>query len=154
MPNTNQPNAGDTKMGQNKEHLPSSRKIPANRQHWPGRKYTSSTRCYTGMCSTDIRALAAQSVAVMWETVRTSEKWRKTAFGIQRPTAFFSMPFSPHLKSKWFKACVELKENLHAQIILLLLPGVEPFWHDSSTRRQSPSPLEHWGLIFWADSGG
>ena len=100
------------------------------------------------MCSTDIRALAAQSVAVMWETVRTSEKWRKTAFGIQRPTAFFSMPFSPHLKSKWFKACIELKENLHAQIILLLLPGVEPFWHDSSTRRQSPSPLKHWGLIF------
>ena len=32
---------------------------------------------------TFFRALAAQSVAVMWETVRTSEKWRKTAFGIQ-----------------------------------------------------------------------
>ena len=97
---------------------------------------------------TFFRALAAQSVAVMWETVRTSEKWRKTAFGIQRPAAFFSMSFSPHLKSKWFKACIELEENLHAQIALFLLPGVEPFCHDRSTRRQSPSPLKHWGLIF------
>ena len=57
---------------------------------------------------TFFRALAAQSVAVMWESVRTSEKLRKTAFGIQRPIAFFSMPFSPHPKSKWFKACMEL----------------------------------------------
>lgn len=57
---------------------------------------------------TFFRALAAQSVAVMWESVRTSEKLRKAAFGIQRPIAFFSMLFSPHPKSEWFKACMEL----------------------------------------------
>lgn len=42
----------------------------------------------------------SSSVAVMWERVRTSEKLRKMAFGIQRAIAFFPIPSSspPQIK--------------------------------------------------------
>lgn len=63
--------------------LPSRRNIHANRCSRSRRKYASSPRWCKIICKPDIFQGLSSSVAVMWERVRTSEKLRKTAFGIQ-----------------------------------------------------------------------
>lgn len=80
--------------------LPSRRNIYANRWCPSGRKYASSPRWCKITCNPDIFQGLNSSVAVMWERVRTSEKLRKMAFGIQRAIAFFFMPSSspPQMK--------------------------------------------------------
>lgn len=149
MPDTNQPNAGDTKMGRNKQSTrpQAERHVQTDSTDQGGNIQVAQGAIQVYAALTFFRALAAQCGCHVGDRENFREM-EKNSFGVQRPAAFFSMPFSTHLKSKWFKACIERKENLHAQIILLLLPGVEPPWHESSPRRQSPSPLKHWGLIF------
>lgn len=108
--------------------------------------YASSPSWCNILSGTDIFQVLPCSKWGCHVGVRSSEKLRETALGIQKATALFLLRSSrSYTKSKCFKGCLKLRGKLHAGCLPSLSPALRGRCQYLELKLVSPGEV---GLIF------